>query len=104
MTPALKLMTAAFVLALAPASALAQTWPGIAVASVPAMSQSRTTVAALTPLRARGAPRVVALNMKTRKADLTPVAPDFEVRAKPEWSDDQGFRISPTRVAFKSRF
>jgi hypothetical protein len=28
----------------------------------------------------------------------------FEVMAKPEWSDDQGFRVSATRLAFKSRF
>ena len=104
MTLASKLMTAAFLFALAPVSALAQSWPGIAVASVPAMSQSRTNVVAVTPVRARGAPQVLVLNMRMRKAKLTQIAPDFEVRAKPEWSDDQGFRISPTRVAFKSRF
>jgi hypothetical protein len=30
--------------------------------------------------------------------------PDVEVRAKAEWSDDQGLRVSPTRLAYKSRF
>jgi hypothetical protein len=30
--------------------------------------------------------------------------PEVDIRAKAEWADDQGFRFSPTRVAFKRRF
>ena len=30
--------------------------------------------------------------------------PEVEIRPKAEWTDDQGFRVSPTRVAFKRRF
>ena len=30
--------------------------------------------------------------------------PEVDLRARAEWSDDQGFRVTPTRVAFKRRF
>ena len=30
--------------------------------------------------------------------------PEVDIRAKAAWSDDEGFRVSPTRVAFKRRF
>lgn len=104
LTLAPNLVIAAFILAVAPASAIAQTWPGIAVASAPALSQIRPSLGALTQSRPRPSPHAFALNLKIRKAEPAQTVPDFDVHAKPEWSDDQGFRISLTRVAFKTRF
>lgn len=105
MSRPLNLLIAALVIGAAPLPALAQSWPSTVVASAPRM----------TP-----ASRVPALNLqreattwvataKRPALKLNPTSdpdeiPEVEVRAKAEWSDDQGLRVGPTRVAYKSRF
>jgi hypothetical protein len=43
-----------------------------------------------------------------RRVKLTTIdpgdVPEVAVRAKADWSDDQGFRAGPTKLAFKRRF
>ena len=92
----------------APLPALAQAWPGGAVISVASVrapaSHARTFTVVEPPARtAPQANRLRTLNLKARTAldaDTTPV----EIRAKADWSDDQGFRASPTKVSYKLRF
>lgn len=107
----LNLLIASAAIASAPLPALAQTWPAAVVASAP---------------RLTSAPRAPALNLQRAVAVVYPVdvqpirpgrrilkldpsadrheIPDVEVRAKAEWSDDQGLRLGPTKLAYKSRF
>ncbi len=108
-----KLLIAATVVAVAPAPALAQAWPAIVVASVPTLRlQSRIVAPRADNLKATGeraarrAATGPALNLHPPSALLTQPTESVEVdiRAKSEWSDDQGFRVSPARVAFKRRF
>jgi hypothetical protein len=42
--------------------------------------------------------------LKLNTAAVPDEIPEVEIRAKDAWTDDQGFRLSATRVAFKSRF
>lgn len=105
----LKLILAATCLAAAPASALAQTWPASVVAAAPKMAA--TTAQSRAPARAERAAKSL------RRVNLAPPGagaalrlsaaediPEVDIRPKGEWSDDQGLRVSPTRVAFKRRF
>ena len=107
----LNLLVAVAAIASAPLTALAQAWPTTVVASAPRLTT---------------APRVPALNLQRHVTTLYPVdvqplrqerralkltpsvdpdeIPDVEVRAKAEWSDDQGLRVGPTKLAYKSRF
>lgn len=103
----LKLILAVTCLTAAPLSAFAQTWPASVVAAAPkmALAPARTLV------RAERAPRPLArVNMapSASRAALRLSAaedlPEVDIRPKGEWSDDQGLRVSPTRVAFKRRF
>lgn len=107
----LKLLIAVAAVAAAPVSALAQTWPATVVAVAPRlMAQERQPTflvrqdpvsATPAPHRARHAGRpALKLNAVIEPDEI----PDVELRAKDEWTDDQGFRVSPTRVGFKSRF
>lgn len=109
-----RFLIAATVVAIAPAPALAQAWPAIAVAGVPtAAAQSRMVILRTEALRAaanNSSARQVAagpaLNLNASSALLTQRTEiaDVNIRAKSGWSDDQGFRVSPTRVAYKRRF
>ena len=113
MDRSLKLLIAAGVLASAPVPALAQAWPAIVVSSANAMApQIRSlapdvrynpAVGASVPTRmTRPEPSEMMLRPALR-LEASQV-PDVDIRAKDEWFDDQGFRASPTRVAFKRRF
>lgn len=90
--------------------ALAQTWPaGVVIAS---------GVRALGP-EARAYARNDQTTPFARRAPITPTEPvpapfltavrdeaalKVDIRAKAEWSDDQGLRASPARVSYKRRF
>ena len=108
-----KLLIAAAVVLVVPAPALAQVWPVIVVASAPALGSSARTVSPRTDIAkvarqraARPSATRQRLNLDTRSPLPRPAdAPlDIEIRPKSDWSDDQGFSISATRVAFKRRF
>lgn len=105
----LKLILAVTCLAAAPASALAQTWPASVVAAAPKMAA--TTAQSRAPARAERTPKSL------RRVNLAPPGasmalrlsaaediPEVDIRPKGAWSDDEGLRVSPTRVAFKRRF
>lgn len=105
----LKLILAVSCLAAAPASAVAQIWPASVVAAAPKMAA--TTAQPRAPARAERTPkslRRVNLAAPSASAALRLSAaediPEVDIRPKGEWSDDQGLRVSPTRVAFKRRF
>jgi hypothetical protein len=94
---------------LGPASAAtAQTWPASTTAAAPRMAaakpaerpSARATSLRISDLRRAASPRPLKL-MPTIDAEE---APDVDLRARSEWSDDEGFRVTPTRVAFKRRF
>lgn len=107
MSLASNLLIATLALTLCPAAAFAQTWSPVAVSGLPATAEKgRDLIAAERPSRSKPAPGAPPLHIKPRVADLSRATqgPDYDVRPKPEWSDDQGFRVSPTRVAFKGRF
>ena len=113
MTSLPRLLIAATVGVIVPASAMAQAWPAIVVASVPTLApQSRMVILRTEALKAaadssaRRAATGPALNLNASRALLTQRTEiaDVDIRAKSGWSDDQGFRVSPTRVAYKRRF
>lgn len=103
----LKLILAVTCLTGAPLSALAQSWPAAVVAAAPKMAPAPARAL----VRAERDPRAL------RRLNLAPPAsraalrlsaadeiPQVDIRPKGEWSDDEGLRVSPTRVAFKRRF
>lgn len=107
----LKLLMVVAAVAATPASALAQAWPATVVASAPQMrSQPRVPAVNLdreaTSLRStpfvvsRAARKPLKLNATIDPAD----APEVDVQAKDAWTDDEGFRVGPTKLAFKRRF
>ncbi|TAJ69527.1 MAG: hypothetical protein EPO51_22685 [Phenylobacterium sp.] len=108
---ALYLLIAAAAIASAPLPALAQAWPTAVVASAPRLTTPsrvpalimRRDMIAPSPV---GAPSTQAERraLKLDDGDDAGDIPEIEVRAKAEWSDDQGLRVGPTRVAYKSRF
>ena len=92
----------------APLPALAQAWPGGAVISVASVRtpvpHARTFAVVEQPLpTGPRATRPRALNLKARTAPDADTPP-VDIRAKADWSDDQGFRASPTQVSYKLRF
>ncbi|MEW5687825.1 MAG: hypothetical protein AB1942_23165 [Pseudomonadota bacterium] len=102
----LALLIAVAALGSVPLAATAQTWPASATAGAQSMA-SRTTPQAqkASSLRAaelRRAAGARVLNLKPSIEVDSP--PSVDLRARSEWSDDQGFRMTPTRVAFKRRF
>lgn len=105
----LHLLIAAAAIASAPLPALAQVWPATVVAAAPRMT-AQPRVPALTVyrdarmLRPTGSPQTQLLRNAPRLAADPDDIPVVEVRAKAEWSDDQGLRVGPTRIAYKSRF
>ncbi|MBU1376648.1 MAG: hypothetical protein KKE02_11945 [Alphaproteobacteria bacterium] len=111
MSRSLNLLIAAGVIASAPIPALAQVWPSTVVALAPQMTTASRAPALnfqrdVTPIRpASGSTTsdhapVLKLNRATEADDI----PEVEVRPKAEWSDDQGLRVGPTKLAYKSRF
>jgi hypothetical protein len=105
------LLLALVVLAGVPGPVLAQTWPATAVAAAGAIGPASRTFALndrASPLRMWAAPaaarKPMVLQLRTRAASDSTDTPTVDVRAKDGWSDDQGFRLSPTRLAFKRRF
>jgi hypothetical protein len=105
------LLIAAAAIASAPLPALAQAWSTTVVASaprlttaprVPALNLQRdvTVVYPVDVQPLRPDRRALKLNPSADRDDI----PDVEVRAKAEWSDDQGLRVGPTKLAYKSRF
>lgn len=111
MPRSLKLLIALGTIASAPLPALAQSWPTAVVASAPRLTVS-PRVPALSPQRGEKALRAATIRpAQTARPALKLSAsvdpddvPEVEVRAKAEWSDDQGLRVGPTRLAYKSRF
>ena len=111
MSRSLNLLIAAAVIGSAPLPALAQAWTSTVVAAAPQMTtQSRVPALNLqrdvTQFRPAGQANMPAyrpalkLNTPTDPDEI----PDVEVRAKAQWSDDQGLRVGPTKLAYKSRF
>lgn len=106
----LKLSLAVACLAAAPLPALAQTWPATVVAAGPHLQAPTVQPLARVdrdPRLLRRATRLPPTRPGLR-LNLTPIArddiPEVAIEAKDEWLDDQGLRVSPTRVAFKRRF
>jgi hypothetical protein len=107
----LNLIIAAGAIASAPLPALAQAWPATVVAAAPRMTAQPRVPALIihrdvTVIRPAGVPPT---QPERRTLKLTPNidpedVPQVEVRAKAEWSDDQGLRVGPTKLAYKSRF
>jgi hypothetical protein len=103
----LKLMLALSALAAAPFPALAQTWPAGVVAGGPRMADAPTRVSVLTQKVARAArrtPPVALAPAPALRLSTDDEVPHVDVRPKDEWRDDEGLRVTPTRVAFKRRF
>ncbi len=105
----LKLLLVAVVAAATPAAALAQAWPASVVAAGPRMAQAPAQ--ALVRIERDGRllrPRLevprTQPRLKLNTVDADDEAPDVDIRAKEAWLDDQGLRVSPTRLAFKRRF
>ena len=84
MPPTLLPLVAAAVLALAPAPVFAQTRADDD--AVKAVASNPDQVARFSNPAPDGSPQ------------------RFDVRAKPEWSDDQGFYLDAARVAYRLRF
>jgi hypothetical protein len=105
----LKLLFAATVLAAAPVPALAQTWPASVVAAGPRMAEAPARAFVVIDRDARLQRR--ALGVPPTEPRIAPLrlsaaedVPTVDIRPKYDWSDDQGLRVGPTRVAFKRRF
>lgn len=102
-----KILLTTLVLVAAPAPALAQGWPATVVAAGPRMVQA-TTTQPLVRIEDRALRRPAPLLPNQPRLKLADVeideVPDVDIRAKDEWLDDEGLRVSPTRVAFKRRF
>jgi hypothetical protein len=96
-------------LSAAPLPALAQVWPAGAAVSVMSVRtpvpQTRTfTVIEREALASAPTSQPRVLKIKARSALDSDAPPPVDIRAKAEWSDDQGFRASPTKVSYKLRF
>lgn len=100
------LLVAVAALGSAPLAATAQTWPASTTAGATIASQRVVQKAAkassLRTAELRRAAGHRTLSLKPSIEIDSP--PDVELRARAEWSDDQGFRVTPNRVAFKRRF
>lgn len=103
-----QLILSALVAAAAPAAALAQAWPASVVAAGPRMAQAPAQALVRVERDARLLRRPHEVPPTQPRLRLSAVdvdeVPDVDIRAKDEWLDDQGLRVSPTRLAFKQRF
>lgn len=106
----LKLLLTLAVVVAAPIPAAAQAWPATVVAAgarmaVPTaqpptridrdlrLARRQTTVPPMRP----------SVRLKLNPVEVDDI-PEVEIEPKDEWLDDQGLRLSPTRIAFKRRF
>ena len=106
------------VLAGVPTAALAQTFPASAAVAASVHSLGPDTRALALNARDAAAEwrapttqtsplptdRPQPLKLPPRIALADGDVPQVDIRAKAEWSDDQGLRASPTKVSFKRRF
>lgn len=53
---------------------------------------------------ARAPAKALIISPRTAPLSRAKPAPMFDVPAKAEWSDDQGFSLTATRLAYKGRF
>lgn|GEM_PF-3076890 len=113
MDRSLKLLIAAVAVVASPLPAAAQAWPATVVAGAPQMTAQKRLPLTLdrnTYLRHPwGVPPTDPRLAATPALKLTPThalgdVPDVRVQAKDEWTDDQGLRVGPTKLAFKRRF
>jgi hypothetical protein len=103
-----KLFLALAALALAPVPALAQSRTAAVVASAPRMAAgpARAFVIVEHDARLQRRPRGLPPTEPQVKLRLSSAeeVPEVDVRPKDAWTEDEGFRLSPARVAFKRRF
>jgi len=110
LTRPLKLILIVTAAAASPLAAAAQTWPVSVVAAAPRTAPaSRPALVIVTrdgPVLRRGSlPTTTRIRPPLHLRAVDPEdLPQVDLRAKDEWLDDQGFRVAPTRVAFKQRF
>lgn len=107
------LMMLAAVLATLPSTVLAQGWSATGAAGAPAM-QTRGDGATLAAARVadwvrkldrRGfGERRIVLEPTPDTAPRWRAVPDVDLRPKDAWLDDQGFRMSPSGLAYRQRF
>ncbi|MBL8771013.1 MAG: hypothetical protein JNK30_06480 [Phenylobacterium sp.] len=105
--PRLPFLIAACLMAGAPLPAMAQAWQATVVAAAPRAAPAQTLSAARTPAAdARRQAVILRTEPQARPLDLSPAedAPEVDIQPKAEWSDDEGLRLTPTRLAFKRRF
>ena len=108
----LKLMIVAAAVAAAPIPVLAQTWPAGVVAAGPRMAaaQGQPLVVVVRDARILRRPGGIPPTQPTDRLPLrlssveSDEVPLVELRPKDEWTEDEGFSVSATRVAFKRRF
>lgn len=105
----LKIFLAVTCLASAPLPVLAQTWPAGVVAAAPKMAPAPGQARAMARSeRTPKSPRRVNLpppqSFQALRLSAADEIPEVDIRPKGAWSDDEGLRVSPTRVAFKRRF
>lgn len=106
------MILAALATAAAPLPALAQAWPASVVAAAPRAlpAPSRPFIvlssreAAARPLPGARPTDPTSLRPSLKLTDDGDEVPDVELRPKAEWSDDEGLRVTPAKVAFKHRF
>ncbi len=110
----LKLGIAAALMA-APAPALAQTWPAGAATSIAheALTTPRPIAIPIDAPVWREPPREVAASIAPTQrapAQTMPSAkalgglPQVKVPSKPEWTDNQGFRLHYAEITYRQRF
>jgi len=103
----LRLLIAATAIVSAPTAAMAQTWPMAGVAAAPRIAPQSRMAATLERevyARPQATTKSVRPALKLSSTRTVENVPEVEVTAKDDWSDDEGFRVTPTKLAFKRRF
>lgn len=98
----------------APVPVLAQTWPAGAAIAIghETVATPRLHVPTIDEPVWRGPPRAAgwsstpqaALRLQISSAQAPDALPQVKVPAKPEWTDDQGFRLHYAEITYKQRF
>lgn len=103
-----KLILPLAALALAPVPVQAQSRAVAVVASAPRMAEGPARAFVIVRQDARLARRPGGLPPTEPPAKLrlssAAEVPEVDIRPKDSWREDEGFSLSPTRVAFKRRF
>ncbi len=106
-----KLVLLAVAVAAAPMPVLAQSWPATVVAAAPQIADRARPI-----LVSRRLPTTMISTERTGETvNLRPLAlrldaaapdeaPEIPVRAKDEWSADEGLSVKGARLAYKQRF